>query len=237
MNFCTAPELAAWFTELYGAAHPDGIIFDCDGVVIDSRCANIAYYNFYREYIGLPRLTKSQEDYVQAATYSQALDAIIPVALRPLLKYASRQISYDRDILPRITCFPDLHGVLRFCKKSGIRTGMATNRCDGMETLIRQCRLHGFFDPIVLATDVPNPKPAPDGALRIAAAWGMAPSRLLFIGDSSSDKLAAERAGIPFLAFQTTGLSDHAIAEFATLLEVFQDQENSLPQHFTADKF
>ncbi len=223
MTFCTATELAAWFSELYGKTHPDGIIFDCDGVVIDSRGANIAYYNFYREYIGLPHLTKTQEDFVQAATLHQALDAIIPVSLRPLLKYAAQQISYDRDILPQITCFPDLHNVLSFCRKAGIRNGMATNRCDGMETLVDQCRLHGFFDPIVLASDVPNPKPAPDGALLIAARWGMEPSRILFIGDSTSDKGAAENAGIPFLAFQTEGLAEHVIPDFATLLAALQN--------------
>ena len=234
MNFCTESELAAWFAERYPAGHPEGIIFDCDGVVIDSRNANIAYYNFYREYIGLPRLTQQQEDFVHAATLNQALDAIIPVSLRPLLKYAAQKISYDRDILPRITCFPDLHNVLRFCRKTGIRCGMATNRCDGMETLIAQCRLQGFFDPIVLATDVPNPKPAPDGALRIAAEWKLAPSRLLFIGDSTSDRGAAENAGIPFLAFQTKGLAERAIADFATLLGALQNQAGSLPQHFTA---
>mgnify|MGYP007070160912 CR=1 FL=1 len=101
MNIMNENQLAAWFSDLYGGL-PAGIIFDCDGVVIDSRESNIAYYNYLRTFIGLPTLTHEQEDFVQAATVSQALGAIIPAPLHPMLRDASRQISYERDILPQI---------------------------------------------------------------------------------------------------------------------------------------
>ncbi len=232
MSYMDAAALEAWFRTLYGGC-PRGIIFDCDGVVIDSREANIAYYNFLRKHVGLPDLAPEQEDFVQAATVSQALAAIIPSALRPLLRDAGRQVSYERDILPRITCFPGLHGMLEQCRRIGLRTGMATNRTDGMEALLSQCRLHGCFDPVVLACDVPRPKPAPDGALLIASRWNEDPSRLLFIGDSASDKGAAEGAGIPFLAFQTQGLAEHCIAGFAELNAILCSLAHTVPQHFT----
>ena len=232
MSHMDATALAAWFQTLYGGC-PRGIIFDCDGVVIDSREANIAYYNFLRKFIGLPSLTPDQEDFVQAATVSQALDAIIPHALRPMLRDAGRQISYARDILPRITCFPGLRETLDLCRRLGLRTGMATNRTDGMEALLSQCGLHGCFDPIVLACDVPHPKPAPDGALLIASRWNEESSRLLFIGDSVSDKRAAEGAGIPFLAFQTPGLAEHGIAGFTELTAALNSLTHTVPQHFT----
>ena len=70
---------------------------------------------------------------------------------------------------------------------------MATNRTDGMEALLSQCGLHGCFDPIVLACDVPHPKPAPDGALLIASRWNEESSRLLFIGDSEWRKMHEKR--------------------------------------------
>ena len=232
MSHMDAAALAAWFQALYGGP-PRGIIFDCDGVVIDSREANIAYYNYLRKFLGLPSLSPGQEDFVQAATVSQALDAIIPTALRPLLRDAGRQVSYERDILPRIACFPGLHETLELCRLAGLRTGMATNRTDGMEALLRQCDLQGCFDPIVLACDVPRPKPAPDGALFIASCWNEQPSHLLFVGDSPSDKGAAEGAGIPFLAFQTQGLAEHGIASFAALTAALRSLAHTVPQHFT----
>lgn len=218
MSHLCATDLAGRISEQCGGL-PLGIIFDCDGVVIDSREANIAYYNYLRDYLGLPRLTKEQEDFVQAATVHQAMDAMFPRPLQPLLRDAARRISYVRDIMPRITCYPGLHDVLDFCRERGVRLAMNTNRTDGMDTLLENCRLQGYFNPIVLASDVSRPKPSPEGALRILRQWDYKPDSVLFIGDSFSDKGAAEGASIPFLSFQTDGLSPQSIADFHTMLD------------------
>ena len=210
--------LADWFSQIYGGL-PEGIIFDCDGVIIDSREANIQYYNYLRRYLGLPPIAKDLEDFVQAGTVKEVLDVIIPKPLRPFVREASRKVSYVNDIMPHMKAYPGLHGVLDFCRDAGIRMGIDTNRIDGMDVILDNCRLHGYFDPIILADGVPNPKPAPDGALHIARTWGLATKRLLFIGDSSSDLGAAEKAGIPFLSFQTEGLAEHSVADFASLRE------------------
>ncbi|MGN1038287.1 MAG: HAD family hydrolase [Mailhella sp.] len=221
MHYLSVSSLAEYFSELFHGL-PSGIIFDCDGVVIDSKAANIAYYNYLRKYIGLPELTREQEDFVQAATVQQAMDAIFPKPLQPLLRDAARAISYVRDIMPRIESYPGLHSVLDFCKSSGIFLAMDTNRTDGMDMLLDNCRLHGYFDPIVLASHVSAPKPSPEGALLILKKWKVDAGRVLFIGDSSSDKGAAEGASIPFLCFQTEGLSEKTISDFGTLLEALK---------------
>ncbi len=221
MPHLSAAELSSWFSDTFHGL-PSGIIFDCDGVVIDSREANITYYNYLREYLGLPKLTREQEDFVQAATVHQALDAIFPRPLQPLLRDASRRISYTRDIMPHIGCYPGLHDVLDFCRASGLRLAMNTNRTDGMDMLLDNCRLHGYFDPIVLASDVSRPKPDPEGALRILHEWQFRPEQVLFIGDSASDKGAAEGASISFLSFQTEGLAARSVSDFSVLLQALK---------------
>ena len=221
MSHLSAPDLAGWISGQCGG-RPLGIIFDCDGVVIDSREANITYYNYLRAYLGLPELTREQEDFVQAATVHQAMDAIFPRPLQPLLRDAAKRISYVRDIMPHITGYPGLHDVLNFCRDAHMHLAMNTNRTDGMDMLLDNCRLHGYFDPIVLASHVARPKPAPDGALLILRTWNLPPRRLLFLGDSASDKGAAEGADIPFLSFQTEGLAEAAVKDFPTLLQALK---------------
>ncbi len=221
MPHLSAAELSSWLSDAFHGL-PYGIIFDCDGVVIDSREANIAYYNYLREYLGLPKLTREQEDFVQAATVHQALDAIFPRPLQPLLRDASRRISYTRDIMPHIGCYPGLHDVLDFCRTCGLRLAMNTNRTDGMDQILESCRLHGYFDPIVLACDVSRPKPDPEGALLILRRWRCRPEQVLFIGDSASDKGAAEGASITFLSFQTEGLAAQSVSDFSVLLQALK---------------
>ena len=170
MPHLSAQELADWFRSVYAANNglPSGIIFDCDGVLIDSREANIAYYNYLRNYVGLPPLPENMHDFVQAGTVNEVLNVIIPQPLRFLMRDAVRKLSYMDEIMPHITHFPDLHSVLDLCKAAGIPMGIDTNRRDGMDIIMDNCRLHGYFDPVVLVDTVPQPKPAPDGVYLIA---------------------------------------------------------------------
>ena len=43
-------------------ARLSGVIFDCDGVLVDSRDANRMYYNLIREGIGMLPITPEEED-------------------------------------------------------------------------------------------------------------------------------------------------------------------------------
>ena len=53
------------------------------------------------------------------------------------------------------------------------------------------------FDPIVGMYDVANPKPAPDGLLKISLASG--DSKLYYVGDTPDDARCARAAGVPFI--------------------------------------
>ena len=50
------------------------IIYDCDGVLIDSRRSNEAFYNHILTHFGLRPLTPEQLDVVHAATAQEAVD-------------------------------------------------------------------------------------------------------------------------------------------------------------------
>jgi HAD superfamily hydrolase (TIGR01548 family) len=54
------------------------------------------------------------------------------------------------------------------------------------------------FKTIITVEEVANPKPAPDGLLKILK--GRAPGNALYVGDNIDDALAAQSAGVPFLA-------------------------------------
>jgi len=53
------------------------------------------------------------------------------------------------------------------------------------------------FDVIVGGDDLPSRKPDPGPLLHVAAALRIAPARLLMVGDSANDVLAARAAGCP----------------------------------------
>ncbi|HZQ62616.1 MAG TPA: phosphoglycolate phosphatase [Casimicrobiaceae bacterium] len=62
-----------------------------------------------------------------------------------------------------------------------------------------QSGLHGYFKLVLGAEDHPTKKPDPGPLLHVAQAFGIAPSRLLMVGDSVNDAQAARAAGCPVL--------------------------------------
>ena len=50
-----------------------GLIFDCDGVMVDSRDVNIGYYNLLLREVGKPPITPEQAGYVQMSTANEAV--------------------------------------------------------------------------------------------------------------------------------------------------------------------
>lgn len=59
-------------------------------------------------------------------------------------------------------------------------------------------KLRGVFQTIITVEEVENPKPAPDGLLKILK--GREPSEALYVGDNVDDALAARAAKVPFVA-------------------------------------
>ena len=53
------------------------------------------------------------------------------------------------------------------------------------------------FDPVIGNQEVENQKPAPDGLLKIRAAWPDLPA--VYLGDTVDDARSARAAGVPFL--------------------------------------
>jgi len=72
------------------------------------------------------------------------------------------------------------------------------------------------FEPVIGADDVENPKPAPDGLIKIAA---MFPGRnLWYIGDTVDDARSGKAAGVPFIGIAAPNNSRYA--ELVLLLKM-----------------
>ena len=178
-----------------------GVIFDCDGVILNSRAANAHYYNIILQALGLPPLTAEQEAYTYMATVRQSLEYITPRELHPKLLEISREaVNYQRDIMPLVELEEGLLAFVRWLQQHKVRMAVHTNRSSGMPFVLDKFRLHEYFDPVVTAAMV-NPKPHPDGVYHVLEQWGLPRTEIIFIGDSLNDAQTAEAAQVAFVAF------------------------------------
>ncbi len=179
-----------------------GVIFDCDGVMIDSTDANRAFYNLILEHYGLAPMRPDQERYCFMATSSEALRCLLPEELHGEIDTMGRVVvNYRERILPLVKIFPGFLDFVHNLHNNGVKMAVLTNRTDGgLRSVLDFFRLPPYFSPLVTASSG-FPKPRPEGARTILADWGCERSEVLFVGDSAVDQKTALAADIPFAAF------------------------------------
>lgn len=198
-----------------------GLIFDCDGVLVDSKDANRMYYNMVRAKLGMLPITPEEEDFVHAHAVSASIGHIIPVERLAEAEAARREIDVT-ELFEFTYLQPGLTDLLDTLRDMGYRLGVNTNRTDSMEALLENFDLTEFFHPVITAAKVGHPKPNPEGVHKILREWGMTRQQVAYIGDSLVDEQTARAAGVAFWAYCNPRLAAHAhVSDFENLLECF----------------
>ena len=179
--------------------------FDCDGVLFDSRGANIAFYNAILEKFGLPAMEAEAVDYVHSHTFRGSLEYLFQGYgdLEEVLEYC-RSLDYQAFI-PLMVEEPHLKYFLNFLRPR-FHTALATKRTTTTHHVLEQHGLAGYFDLVVSALDVSRPKPHPEAFWKILTHFNLQPEEAVYIGDSKVDEEFAMNAGVTLIAFRNPGL-------------------------------
>lgn len=182
-----------------------GLVFDCDGVLFDTRDVNRFYYNQILEQLGLAPMTPEEEEYSFMHTVGAALERLIPEELRGKASEVLGHMTYD-DFIDRMVPEPGLDDLLEFLQARGVRMAVNTNRTNSMERVLERFDLTDFFFPVMTAAKVLKPKPDPEGLLRIVKTWGISPESMAYLGDSTVDQDTTKSGGVPFWAYKNRDL-------------------------------
>jgi phosphoglycolate phosphatase len=206
-----------------------GVIFDCDGVLFESRRANLAYYNFVLEHLGFPPVREEEPEKVflcHTADSPKVFEGLLgPDLGREALAFAYT-LDYRRFI-PYMTPEPGMVRALEILSAT-MPLAVATNRGSSMPEILRHFELASYFQTVVTSKDVPRPKPFPDMLLKVSENLGMEKNELLFVGDSELDRAAALEAGILFAAYGGGCRGDIEIREHGELVRMLvEGKDNS----------
>ena len=197
-----------------------GIIFDCDGVLFESRAANLAYYGAVLETFGLPPVDPADEVRARLC-HTAASPEVFRVLLGEERVAAALAVAQDLDyrrFIPAMRPEPEITEVLAALSER-FPLAIATNRGGSMREILTHFSLHDFFRSIVTSRDVPRPKPYPDMLLEVARQLQISPENLLFVGDSELDQAAALSAGMRFAAYRRSLPAEVQVDSHRQLLE------------------
>ncbi len=182
------------------------LILDCDGVLIRSERANLAYYNHLFRAFGLPEVGGDDRERVRklhTLSTPQVIDTFFPPELRQRARELARRVDYTRFV-PLLEAEPGWHEVLT--ERQGFeRVAVATNRGRSARAVLDAVGLLPLVDRVVTVEEVARPKPHPDLLHRCLEVFGVPPARSAYVGDSDLDRRAAAAAGVPFVAYGNGG--------------------------------
>lgn len=197
-----------------------GVIFDMDGVVVDSEPLSMATI---AEIIGehgghadpalLARLTGVNLAEVLSAAAAHSGRALDTAALHR---------SYQERYLPRLRACavptPGLAGLVAALRAAGVPIGLASSSSlTEIDVVVRALRLGPVLGAIASADEVARPKPAPDVYHLAIERLGTGPDGVVAIEDSATGAASANAAGLLCVGVRTAVTHAHDLGS-ATLV-------------------
>jgi phosphoglycolate phosphatase len=181
-----------------------GVIFDCDGTIVDSRDLIVPFYSWLFTEVGLPSVDLSDPEAIEVCLTrpdAEVFAFFVPhPADRARLSEKLRTLDPE-DFLDDLRLEPHVMEVLAELRPR-YRLGIATNRGSDMTALVRHFGFDEYVQAVVTARDVENPKPSPDMLLLAAEKLGIPKAQAVYVGDTDIDQQAAEAAGMGFLCYR-----------------------------------
>ncbi|MGE4291498.1 MAG: HAD family hydrolase [Desulfovibrio sp.] len=193
------------------------VIFDCDGVLIDSWHAALHFFNSMRAAVGLGPMNPEEERDCFVRTIPESLDVIIPAPLRAEAQRAWEAFDLG-ELLGLIQAHAGVPALLDRLRRAGRGLAVCTNGGAEQHVILKHLDLLQRFDLMITAEDAPRGKPWPDGCAMILERFALRPDQAVYVGDSHVDEETARNAGIPFWAYRNPELNAVAhISDFNTV--------------------
>ena len=183
------------------AGSVDLIIFDCDGVLVDSERLAVRVESRLVTELGWHLSEAEVLDRFVGRSDSYMLDEIEAALGRPVPEWQGR---YQQDLhLAFREELTAVEGIEQALDALTIRTCVASSGThEKMQLTLGLTRLHErFAGRIFSATEVERGKPAPDLFLHAARRSGVVPERCVVVEDSRSGVQAARAAGMRSLGY------------------------------------
>jgi len=190
-----------------GSAKTKGVIFDLDGVLVDTAQFHKQSWYDLAEQQGL-----EMTDEFFYSTFGMQNKRILPMLFKRDLSKAEidslsewKEDRYRRLIVGKIQLLDGVKELIDDLKSCGflLAIGSSTPRVN-LEFMLKQMPLTNCFDAYVAGEDVANSKPAPDTFLKAAEMLGLAPANCVVVEDAVAGVQAAKAAQMPVVAVTTT---------------------------------
>ncbi|MBO3763140.1 MAG: HAD-IA family hydrolase [Thermoproteota archaeon] len=194
----------------------EAIIFDVDGTLFDSREAFYIMVYEVSKILGW-KLPEKEKVIKLIGLPNHEIS-------RKLVSMISSNVNFDYEVkryeelvaklwepyyLPRyVKLYPGVKETLCYLKKEGIKMAVVSNGSKSeIPKYLKSGGIYEFFQVIITADDVNEPKPASEPILKVLRELNVSKEKCLMVGDTLIDGISARRAGVK-IALLTWGIEN-----------------------------
>lgn len=185
------------FSAPHALPYPDGVFFDFDGTLVDSRDFLLSAHNHVRDVYSLPHFSKAEFEKMLASTTREVYARLYGEDAERAKKILFGYINDHQDThLNVIEGAPD---TLDFFAREGVALGVVSNKDqDSLDSAINHLGWRHYFQTSIGAGAAANGKPYPDPLFLAMEKAGIPRGRVdhvWMVGDHEADILCADAAG------------------------------------------
>ncbi|MGD9682266.1 MAG: HAD family hydrolase [Candidatus Obscuribacterales bacterium] len=195
------------------------LIFDMDGVLVDSEPLHLEAYSRYLASHGKPYGKSHNSQFL-----GRKDTEIAPLIIEQFeLRVSPEELIRGKDeiffalVRDQARPMPGSREVLGQAKKRGLKVALASSsKTSAIELIVGCLEIGHFFDHLVSGDEVPHGKPAPDIFTLTSKRLSVPAAECLVIEDTENGVRAAKSAGMLCLAVpcDATSHQDHSLADW-----------------------
>ena len=197
------------------------ILFDLDGVLIDSFDSWLVAFNETLEKFGKKRVSKGE--YRKKYLGHELRHTFGKFGLGDdAVKYCKTKFIHN---IKEIRIFPEVKKTLETLSKK-FKLGLVTNAWKVfVHKTLEYFGLKNYFDVIITYDDVEKAKPDPESIIKACESLGLDPSDVILVGDEKNDVLAGKSAGCTVVGLNVE--SDFKIKKLSELTKFIEQSLKS----------
>ncbi len=208
---------------------PWGVIFDVDGVLVDSYDAHFQSWNRLAAELGLDRFTEThfastfgrttREIIEDLSGFSEAFNLVTPNSDEPISTSLIAELDDRKELLYReilrkhVPIMPSAVELINDLDNAGAILGVGSSGPpENVMLVLEAMGIQDLLSAVVTGADVTRGKPDPEVFLTAAKRMNVPPSRCIVVEDASAGIQAAQAAGMPVIGFANIGREPGALA-------------------------
>lgn len=195
----------------------EAVIWDMDGVIIDSEPAHYEVNKSVFKKLGLNISDQEYNTYIGVSNpemwsiikgkhkLGHSVPELVKIQLEGNLEYLRQS---NEQPIPGVT------HLLESLKRENIAIGLASSSpFEFIALVLKKFNIKEYFQVIISGEEIANGKPAPDIFIAAANELKAAPQKCIVIEDSKNGVKAAKSAGMKCIGFQNKNSGDQDLSE------------------------